>query len=250
VVATVGGRPITNALLDRRIAELRGGPRARHIPPDGVGGSENFRRWVLQELVTEAVLADEARAAGIPIGDGEAMRPSPDVIARLVAIVTARVTIPEEELHTYYERNRDLYERPEARRVRHAVTRDEAAARELAADAAAGDDAAALVDPGPVRRGELSGPLEDAIFVADPGAVVGPIETEHGWHVAAIDGVTAESVVPFADARASIEAELLAAARTRAFDEWLAGRRRALVEIAPELEHPGHPVHGVPSHRH
>jgi [acyl-carrier-protein] S-malonyltransferase len=58
------------------------------------------------------------------------------------------------------------------------------------------------------------------------------------------------SVVPFGDVRAAIEADLLVAARARVFDEWLERRRRALVVIEPGFEHPGHPVHGVPSHRH
>jgi [acyl-carrier-protein] S-malonyltransferase len=250
VVATVGGRPITTARLDRRIAELQRGARARHIPPDGMVGSEDVRWWVLQELVTEAVLVHEARAAGIPDDDPDATRLSPGAIGRLVAVVTAGVTIAEDELRTYYARNRDLYERPEVRRVRHAVIADEAAARQVAVDAAAGDDPAVLVDLREVRRGELTGPLEDAIFAADPGALVGPIRTGHGWHVARVETVTAASTIPFAEARPSIEAELLVAARARAFDEWLDGRRRALVRIAPELEHPGHPVHGVSSHRH
>jgi hypothetical protein len=249
VIATVGGRPITNARLEGRIAELRGGPRARHIPPDGVVGSD-LRRWILQELVTEAVLAHEARAAGIAVDDATTARPSPEAIARLVAVVTAGVTIPEEELRTYYERNHDLYERPESRRIRHALVGDEAVAGAIAAEAAAGGGSASLVDLGDVRRGMLDGPVEDAIFAAAPGAVVGPIRTEQGWHVAVVDGVTPASVVRFADARPSIEAELHVAARARAFDAWLDGRRRVLVEIAPELEHPGHPVHGVPSHRH
>lgn len=250
MVATVGGTPITNARLDQRIAELRRGPRARHIPPDVVGGAENFRRWVLQEIVVEDVLAHEARAAGIAVGDGATTRPSPEAIAGLVAIVTAGVTIPEEELHTYYQRNHDLYERPEVRRVSHALIPDEAVAHQLMADTSGGIDPASFDDLGDVGRGELAGPLEDAIFAAEPGAVVGPIRTEHGWHVARVHGVSAATVVPFANARPSIEAELLGAARARAFDEWLDGRRRALVEIAPEFEHPGHPVNGVPSHRH
>ena len=51
-------------------------------------------------------------------------------------------------------------------------------------------------------------------------------------------------------ARPVIEAELLAAARIRMFEAWLEGRRTALAVIEPGFEHPAHPVHGVPTHRH
>ena len=53
-----------------------------------------------------------------------------------------------------------------------------------------------------------------------------------------------------ADARPAIEAELLAAERTRVFAAWLEERRAALAVIEPEFEHPPHPIHGFPSHRH
>lgn len=176
MVATVGGAVIREAHVDRRLAELRRGPRARHIPPDGIAGSETIRRWVVQELVMEAVVAHEARVAGIA-DVAEPGRVSPADVARLVARVTAEVAVPEDEIRSYYERNPDLYDRP-------------------------GTGAA-------------------------PGFVV-----------------------PFEEVRAAIEKELLAAVRLRAFDEWIERRRVALAVIEPGFEHPGHPIHGVPSHRH
>jgi [acyl-carrier-protein] S-malonyltransferase len=58
------------------------------------------------------------------------------------------------------------------------------------------------------------------------------------------------TVIPFEDAHASIEAELLAAARVRAFDLWLDERRRQLAVVEPGYEHPADPRSGFPSHRH
>lgn len=173
MVATVAGREISTEHVDERLAEMRRGPRARHIPPDGVGGSETVRRWVVQELVTEAVLAHEARAAGIA-DEAEPGRLSPADVASLVVRVTAGVTVPESDIGAYYDRNQDLYQRAGA-----------------------------------------------PAFVAR-----------------------------FEDVRAAIEEDLLVAARARVFDGWLERRRQALVVIEPGFEHPGHPVHGVPSHRH
>ena len=272
-VATVAGRPISIERLDERVAEVRRGPRGRHLPPGDGPESTRLHRWIVQELVTEEVLAHEARAAGITgTGegpDGQAHVPGPSslsasVVARLVEQVTAAVTVPGDETRAYYERNLDRYRRPESRRVRHILLGDEASARRVAARLAAGDEMAALAlagsidrgsrrqggDLGEIHRGEFAGPFEDAIFGAEVGAVVGPIQTEHGWHVAQVEAVTGPSTLPYAEVRPAIEAELLAAARTAAFAAWLDVRRTTLAVIEPEFEHPAHPVHGAPSHRH
>lgn len=255
------------------MAEVRRGPRGRHLPPEGGSESVRIRRWIVQELVTEEVLVHEARAAGI-IGseagtDHDQRRAtspalSASAVTSLVERVTASVTVARRDVRAYYERNRDLYRRREARRVRHILLPDEASAQWVARRLAAGDEMGALAkalstdagsrtqggDLGDVHRGEFTGPFEDAIFSAEIGAVVGPIRTEHGWHVARVEAVAWASCVPYAEARPAIEAELLATERVRVFAAWLERRRTALAVIEPEFEHPGHPIHGFPSHRH
>jgi hypothetical protein len=62
--------------------------------------------------------------------------------------------------------------------------------------------------------------------------------------------ITPASTTPFDEARPEIEADLVGAARARAFDDWIASRVAALASIEPAYEHPGHPVHGLPNHRH
>jgi hypothetical protein len=263
VIAMVGGRPIALSRLEARLVDIRRGPRGRHLPPDGGDASAGARRWIVQELVTEAILLHEAQVAGIaPPGDEAVL--SPAIVARLVDRVTAAVTVDPRAVRGYYVRNGDRFRRREARRVRHVLLRDEAAAVAVIDRLADGSGLAALAeqwsvdagsrtmggDLGDVHRGELSGALEDAIFRAEVGVVFGPIRTEHGWHVALVEAVTPASPVPYREARPAIEAELLAAGRSRVFGTWLEERRRALVAIEPGFEHPADPVHGYPSHRH
>jgi len=245
-VATVGRRPIPRSRLDRRVAEMRRGPRGRHMPPDDGPGSVAVRAWVVRELVTEEILAQEARAAGIAV-EGRTGRPSTAAIARLVDRVAGSVSISDADVRAYYERNADGYARPEARRVVLVTVTGRVGARDAAERVAVGENVGEVIE---LRRGELAGPLEDAIFGAEVGEIVGPMRTEHGWHVAQILEVIPRSVIPLAEARPAIEAELLAAARARAFDEWLERRRQALAVLEPGFEHPGHPVHGIASHRH
>jgi hypothetical protein len=259
VVAVVGGRPILLSRLEERLADMRQGPRGRHLPPDGGEASSGVRGWVVQELVTEAILIHEAQADG---AGSTAL--SPAIVARLVDRVTAAVTVDSREVRAYYVRNGDRFRRPEARRVRHILLPDEATALEVIGRVEDGGDLGALArqsssdagsrtmggDLGDVHRGELSGALEDAIFRAAVGVVFGPIQTEHGWHVARVDAVSPASCVPYAEARHAIEADLLAAERATVFGAWLEHRRAALAVIEPGFEHPADPVHGLPSHRH
>jgi len=269
IVAVVGGRPISLASLDRRTADVRRGPRGRHLPPEGGQVSIGIRRWIVQELVTEAVMVHEAEAAGI-IAPSRAPDTGTDgrltaaAVGRLVETVTSDVTVTRREVRSYYVRNHDRFRRRAVRRVRHILCPDAASAHDAIRRLAAGADMAALAEAvsidigsrtrggelGDVHHGELSGPFEDAIFTAPLGTVFGPIQTEHGWHVARVDAVSAASCVPYAEARPGIEMDLLAAERSKVFGAWLEDRRAALAVIEPGFEHPADPVHGLPSHRH
>jgi [acyl-carrier-protein] S-malonyltransferase len=270
-VATVAGRPISIERLAERVAAVRRGPRGRHLPPPGAVEDVRLQRWVVQELVTEDILVHEAQAAGIIGGrdgperdDSQPRTVSPTELSLLVARVTADATISPRDVRGYYVRNGDLYRRPASRRVRHVLVADESAGEGVVTRIAAGEAMPALAmelsidagtrtkggDLGDLHRGEFSGPLEDALFGAEIGSVVGPIRTEHGWHVARVEAVTPAAVVRYADARPAIEAELQDAARTTAFAAWVERRRAILAVIEPAFEHPAHPVHGLPSHRH
>jgi [acyl-carrier-protein] S-malonyltransferase len=158
-VATVAGVPIPVSVLEERLALLRRGPRSRHIPSPGSPGYTDACRWVVRDLVTEAVLEHEAAARGLT------------ELPQLVLAVTEAVVVSADEIRAYYDRNPDLY-----------------------------------------RRTAI--------------------------------------VIPYEEARASIEQELLLAGRVRAFDRWLEERRQALAVVQPVYAHPADPSHGFPSHRH
>jgi [acyl-carrier-protein] S-malonyltransferase len=97
LVATVAGQPIPVSLLEERLALIRRGPRGRRIPPPGSPGYGDACRWVVRELVSEAVLEHEARARGLT------------ELSQLVLAVTEGVVVSDEEIRSYYDRNPDLY---------------------------------------------------------------------------------------------------------------------------------------------
>ena len=268
VIAVVGGRPITRTRLDARVAALRRGPLARRFAlaardePDLVG------RLAARQLVTEEILIIEAEAADVvasSVGEGVGPDgPFAGVIASLAQRVTANVVIPEASVRAFYERNRDRFENLETRGVRHILVAREVMARWLVERIQAGDRFDTLarthsIDPGSrdsagdlgdIGRGVLPRVLENAIFDAPVGAVVGPIETEHGWHLARVERRNESRHARYEDVRASIQAELLVSERERVFDEWLERRRAELAVVASEYAYWAYPVKGIPSHRH
>lgn len=262
-VATVGGAPISIGRLEQRVVEIRRGPRGRHLPPGDWQATRSFERWIVQDLIREAVLVHEARTAGIiepstTVVDGPSeatMLPQP-AMAELIDHVVRGVTVPPDDIRAYYERNLDRYRRPASRGVRHVLLPDEASAVRMIGRLAAGEDMGRLaaevsIDVGSrTLGGELAGPFEDAVFAARIGGVVGPIQTEHGWHVLRVEAESAPRTLPFIAVASEIEAELLDAARAAAFAAWLEERCAALVVMESGFEHPADPVHGVPSHRH
>jgi hypothetical protein len=248
--------------VEERLAELRLGRLGRQLPPDGAGEAERLRRWVVQELVSRVVLLHEARRAGLlpaaPVNEERRADRCPELPPEVVGLlfdgVTSDVVVPEADVRDYYERNMDLYRRPETRTIRYRITESEHSARALLdpPQDVTGTAGTERVRWGAMtlRRGELVGPLEEQVFAAPSGAIVGPLELGQGWVVARVEAIVAETTVPFEDAREDIVAELSSAARSRAFDDWLASRREAVAVIASAYEHPGHPVHGMPHHRH
>ncbi|MEU8268817.1 peptidylprolyl isomerase [Sphaerisporangium sp. NPDC049002] len=277
VAAEVGERVVLVSDVDAREAELRAGPLAARLPhPRGAEG-RNLRRWLVQVLVTEALVEQEAAALGLtpaddrsgpndPV-DGRARpdvavdgRARPDVVVgdrarsgplalpaalrtggvvaavtvsmplarALRAVVTAGVRASEDEVRAYYDRNLDRFTRPETRHVSKA-------------------GGASL---GPVRRGELAGPLEAAIFSAREGEVVGPVEGPGGPWTVRVDAIEPGGPRPYEEVREIIASELTSVAVERAFASRLERRYAEKVRLRPGYEHPADPSHADATHRH
>lgn len=225
--ATVAGHAISLPDVDARESALRLGPRARHLPPAGTPASEDARRWIVRELVTEAIVRHALEERGLPD------------LGALVEAVTEGVTVSDAAVEDYYGRNADRYRRPEARVVRLVPAPTGRGAADFGADTEA-----------EVRRGELAGPFEDAIFAAAPGDIVGPFTIGARRWLARVERAVPARLVSLADVRAEIEADLRTAARARLFDQWLDARRAELARVEAGFEHPGDPSGRVPSHRH
>jgi [acyl-carrier-protein] S-malonyltransferase len=255
VVAFVAGEPVAESDVDDREHTMRAGVGAGALPRPGTSEGRQLRRWLVQLIAAERLVEREARSLGITaraaptldllaadraallgLGSVPAALLAADPLARAVfAAVTADVRVDPTRVARYHADNPERFDRPEHRLVRHAV---------LAT--AEGDPDLATRPVRTLRRGELTGPVEEAVFAAPAGSVVGPIRDPLGWHVVLVEEVHPAGPRPLADA----EAELLAARRRRAFTAWLDGRTAELVRLADGYEHPGDPTQPDNTHRH
>ena len=139
------------------------------------------------------------------------------------------VAINDDQLHEYYESNKERFSTAGRRHARHiliAVKDDEAAAeaeaKKVYQRANAGEDFAGLArefsddagsadaggDLGWALRGDFVAAFGDAVWDMKPGQVREPVRTEFGWHVIRLEEAEAGTTRSFEEVRAQLEPEL------------------------------------------
>jgi len=150
---------------------------------------------------------------------------------------TAGLTVKEEDIAKFYRDNVAQFQVPEGVRARHILVAfpsqkpsadEKAKAKEKAEDLnkqvrAKGADFAALAqqnsdDPGSKDRGGDLGafprglmiePFEKAAFGANKGDIVGPVETQFGYHIIKVEDKIASRTLPLEQAREDIREHLV-----------------------------------------
>lgn len=121
--------------------------------------------------------------------------------------------VTDEEIRSYYEDNIEQFQTPETRDVRTVLNPDEAKAQEAFDDLSADDSPRnwaavtkrlstdeATAKTGGLRQGVVQGQnepaLDEAIFSAPEGELVGPIETDAGFYVFQVERIDAATTQP------------------------------------------------------
>lgn len=144
----------------------------------------------------------------------------------------------DEEVRSYYEENREAqYTTPPQRCAQHILfgpdqeqqaeetlqeLEDGANFGELAAersqDTGSAENGGEL---GCIGEGETVPNFEEALFDAEEGETVGPVETQFGYHIIKVNEVNEESVQPFEEVEGEIREQLTAQAESEQFSQWL-----------------------------
>jgi peptidyl-prolyl cis-trans isomerase C len=204
-------------------------------------------------------IAEQAQAQGMDVGREEAFRQAlqqaglteEELRAQLrdqlpVQKVQERVAgdaeASQEEVERFYEENKEAqFTTPEQRCARHILfNKDQRAkAEEVKGQLQNGADFAELAkeysqDPGSAENGGDLGCLgqgetvpnfEEALFNAEEGEVVGPVETEFGYHVIEITDVQQQSTQPLSEVEGQIREQLSSDIQSQEFAAWIQRQR-------------------------
>lgn len=159
-------------------------------------------------------------------------------IERLLA---DEIEVTDEQVREYYDNNQDAFYQDEQVRARHILVEDSALARELLIQLRNGADFAELaekhsIDPGSAAnggdlgwfpRGRMVEPFEEAAFNAEPGELVGPVESEYGFHIIEVLERKPAGVQPFEEVKDQIRENLVNEQLQEKVLPWLQNLRAA-----------------------
>lgn len=151
-------------------------------------------------------------------------------LARIGPEQVGGLAATDQEIEAYYKANQATYGAKDVRVISQAVVPDRNAAAQIAQRARSGQSfvdavkpaglSAADVSVGPQTRSEFAELAGDKVaaeaFKAAAGAIVGPIQSDLGWHVVKIDSVRTQAGKSLAAARSEIAAKLTADKRKEA----------------------------------
>jgi peptidyl-prolyl cis-trans isomerase C len=272
VAAEVNNEKILNADLERIVSSIRARESSLATgSPEAQTALDNIRDQILDNLITQRLLSQEARRRKITPAkkavddalqnikgtaddaafqqtlarEGKTVEDVRRIISEELAIreltkqLTADVVVTEAEITKFYNENQDEFKIPEAVRPRHillAVKPDATPAerqkvrvraqallkkaqasnadfsklaRENSDDKGSKDEGGNL---GFSIRERLIGPWKpfaDAVFAAPVGKVIGPVETEFGFHIIRIEEKKPARTIPLSAVHDNIEALLL-----------------------------------------
>ena len=144
----------------------------------------------------------------------------------------------DEEIEQFYEENKETrFTIPERRCISHILFSpdEEEEAEEVKEELDDGGDFEELArensqDPGSAENGGDLGcnpeggfvpEFDEAAFDAEEGEIVGPVETEFGFHVLEVTEIQEEEEVPFEEAAPEIEEQLSQQQQATEFDAWI-----------------------------
>ncbi len=206
VLATVGGKPLTEA--DLKMAETELGPELAQLPP----GSR--RRILLEYLIENQVFSDAAEGAKLGTGADYEARVNywrRRALRDLYFEKTIKASVKDEDAKKFYDEQVKALKPEEEVSARHILVKDEAKAKEIADKLAKGGDFAALAkenseDPGSkdnggelgyFGKGQMVPEFEAAAFALEKGKISAPIKSNFGYHIIKLEDKRMRQPPPF-----------------------------------------------------
>ncbi len=241
VLAVVAGKEITNADLDAFLANLPAEQRQ-------YASNSYFREQYLEQVVVLHVLEKFADDLQLDMTDDykkmleNIVR---DIKARMaMSEIMKGIEVSDSEAEAAYKINPDNFSRPETVSAKHILVETEEACNEILAQIQNGEktfeDAAKECstcpsgqqggDLGEFGRGQMVKEFEDAAFAAEIGAVIGPVQTQFGFHLIKVEEKNEAMAFAFEDVKEQIKKNLLQQKQQQAYTAKIAELKEKYVE--------------------
>ncbi|WP_346911489.1 peptidylprolyl isomerase [Faecalicatena orotica] len=230
VLAVVAGEAVTQEEFD---AFLHTVPRDRQA----YISNPQFRQQCLEQLI--ALRSFAAMGKDMKLDETEEfekilVNAKRDILAQMaMAEVMKDIDVTDEEAKTYYEANPQQFSRSATISAKHILTETEEKSSSILESITNGEktfeDAAKEFstcpsgakggDLGEFSQGQMVKEFEDAAFAAEIGHVVGPVQTQFGYHLIKVEGKKEASNMPFEDVLDNIKMTLLQQKQNAAYTE-------------------------------
>jgi parvulin-like peptidyl-prolyl isomerase len=151
-------------------------------------------------------------------------------------VIKGKDKVSDAEIKDFYDKNKERFAQPQRRDLRVVLTKTEAKANEAKAALASGQswksvakkysiDEASKAQGGKLpaqAEGTLEKSLDEAVFKAPKGKVIGPVKTQFGYYVFEVDKVKKASQQTLEQAKTTIQQTLQSQNQQKALDKFVA----------------------------
>jgi peptidyl-prolyl cis-trans isomerase C len=221
---------VSDEEVDQELAKLKEqvGDQARSSGQD-MSNQEAYEQALKQNNITEEQLREDIRE-NLPVQEVQKR-------------VAGDAEPSDDEIQNYYEKNKEAqFTTPEQRCVRHILfNKDQKEkAKDVKQQLENGGDFAKLAkensqDPGSAAKGGDLGCLgkgetvpefEQAAFGAEQGEIVGPVQTEFGYHILQVTDVKPEQTRSLQEVESQIRSQLATEKQSEAFNKWIEEQKK------------------------
>lgn len=241
VLAVVGGQEITEELLDLFLQTM---PREQQA----YISNPQFREQALEQLVSLFLFAKKAEDDKLEETEefqsviANAKR---DILAQMAmrdVLKTAEVS--EEEMKEYYDANQAQYKKGATVSAKHILVAAEEKCNEILAAITSGEkvfEQAAQEfstcpsgqrggDLGTFGKGQMVPEFEKAAFEAEINQVVGPVQTQFGYHLIKVEAKNEAEVAAFEEVKESIKRALIQQKQNKLYTDTVAELKEKYME--------------------
>jgi peptidyl-prolyl cis-trans isomerase C len=221
---------VSDKEVDQEISKIKEqvGEQARSSGQD-LSDQEAYEEALKQNNITEDQLREDIRE-NLPV-------------QKVQERVAGNAEPSDEEIQNFYEKNKEAqFTTPAQRCVRHILFNkdQEQKAEEVEQQLVDGGDFAKLAkensqDPGSAAKGGDLGCLgegetvpefEEAAFGAEQGEIVGPIQTEFGYHIIQVTDIKPQQTLPLQEVESQIRSKLTTEKQAEVFSKWVEDQKK------------------------